>query len=164
VSETAGDPQGASVALITVDDIAKAYDFGASHPLRPERVLLTYEHIRDLGLMDWVEEISARVASDAEITAVHAEDFVAMVQAIDAGSVDEREGLEFGLGTPDDPIFAGMHRSARSKPWCWAAFGTPSTRREAFTMPAAERHRDSASTTIRRRPSPRSWSCARIGA
>jgi acetoin utilization protein AcuC len=106
------EPRSRSVALVTVDDIAKAYDFGASHPLRPERVLLTYELIGDLGLMDGVQEITARVATDSEITAVHAEDFVAMVKAIDAGSVDEREGLEFGLGTPDDPIFAGMHKAS----------------------------------------------------
>jgi acetoin utilization protein AcuC len=35
-----------------------------------------------------------------------------MVKAIDGGEVDERKGLEFGLGTPDDPIFAGMHRAS----------------------------------------------------
>ena len=101
-----------SVALVTVEDIAKAYDFGSSHPLRPERVLLTYDHIRDLGLGALIEEVSSRSATGAEIAAVHDDDFIAMVKAIDAGEVDEREGLEFGLGTPDDPIFAGMHRAS----------------------------------------------------
>jgi len=101
-----------SVALVTVDDIAKAYDFGSSHPLRPERVLLTYERIRTLGLIEAAREVPSRSATDAEIEAVHDPDFVAMVKAIDAGTADEREGLDFGLGTPDDPIFAGMHRAS----------------------------------------------------
>lgn len=101
-----------TVALVTVDDIAKAYDFGASHPLRPERVLITYDHIRELGLSEVAREVSSRPATDAEIEAVHDAAFVAMVKAIDAGTVDEREGLPFGLGTPDDPIFAGMHRAS----------------------------------------------------
>ncbi|MFP5351324.1 MAG: acetoin utilization protein AcuC [Actinomycetota bacterium] len=101
-----------SVALVTVDDIAKAYDFGASHPLRPERVLLTYDHIRNLGLGEVAREISSRSATDEEIEAVHDRDFIDMVKAIDAREVDEREGLPFGLGTPDDPIFAGMHRAS----------------------------------------------------
>lgn len=101
-----------SVGLVTVADIAKTYDFGSSHPLRPERVLFTYDHIRDLGLGARSEEFASRPATDAEIAAVHDADFVAMVKAIDAGQVDEHKGLEFGLGTPDDPIFAGMHRAS----------------------------------------------------
>ena len=102
------------VALVTVEDIARAYDFGSSHPLRPERVLLTYENIRAAGLMDLahVREIPSRSATDDEILAVHDRDFVSMVKAIDAGSEDERRGLEFGLGTPDNPIFAGMHSAS----------------------------------------------------
>lgn len=98
------------MALVTVDDIAKAYDFGSSHPLRPERVLLTYDHIRELGLR--AEEVPSRSATVEEIAAVHDRDFIAMVQAIDAGEVDPRKGLMFGLGTPDDPIFEGMHKAS----------------------------------------------------
>ena len=100
-----------SVALVTVEDIARAYDFGSSHPLRPERVLLTYDGVRDVGLtaLPNVLEIPSRSATDAEITAVHDEEFVAMVKAVDAGTAGRREALEFGLGTPDNPIFDGMH-------------------------------------------------------
>ncbi len=100
------------MALVTVEDIAKAYDFGSSHPLRPERVLLTYDHIADLGLHAKMTDVPSRSATDAEIGAVHDRDFIAMVKAIDSGEVDPRAGLSFGLGTPDDPIFAGMHRAA----------------------------------------------------
>ncbi|MDQ3951373.1 MAG: acetoin utilization protein AcuC, partial [Actinomycetota bacterium] len=100
-----------SVALVTVEDIARAYDFGPSHPLRPERVLLTYDAVRGLGLtaLPNVVEVPSRSATDAEITAVHDEEFVAMVKAVDAGTAGPRDALEFGLGTPDNPIFDGMH-------------------------------------------------------
>ncbi|HJR45518.1 MAG TPA: acetoin utilization protein AcuC [Actinomycetota bacterium] len=100
------------VALVTVEDIAKAYDFGPSHPLRPERVLITYDLIEATGLGRRIEEVSSRSATDDEIAAVHDPDLIAMVKAIDAGTVDERRGLDFGLGTPDDPIFAGMHKAS----------------------------------------------------
>lgn len=103
-----------SVALVTVEDIARAYDFGSSHPLRPERVLLTYDAIRDLGLvaLDNVSEVPSRSATDEEILAVHDEDFVAMVKAVDGGEANRRDALEFGLGTPDNPIFDSMHRAS----------------------------------------------------
>ncbi|MGH2748122.1 MAG: acetoin utilization protein AcuC [Actinomycetota bacterium] len=103
-----------SVALVRVEDIARAYDFGSAHPLRPERVLITYENARDLGFLDFdhVAEIPSRSATDDEITAVHATDFVQMVKDIDSGAADPARGLEFGLGTPDDPIFDGMHAAS----------------------------------------------------
>jgi acetoin utilization protein AcuC len=103
-----------SVVLVTIEDIARAYDFGSSHPLRPERVLLTYENIRSLGLLEQpnVQERPARSATDDEITAVHDQEFLATVKAIDEGTIDRRRGLEFGLGTPDDPIFDRMHAAA----------------------------------------------------
>jgi acetoin utilization protein AcuC len=100
------------VALVTVEDIARAYDFGASHPLRPERVLLTYDHIRELGLIDLVREVPSRSATDEEILAVHARDYVDVVKGIDDGSVGRSAGFEYGLGTGDNPIFQGMHRAS----------------------------------------------------
>ena len=102
------------VALVEVDDIARAYDFGSSHPLRPERVLLTYDNIRDLGFISSgrAREVSARVSTDKEILGAHDPRFVEVVKGIDAGDLDPSEGRPYGLGTPDDPIFAGMHKAS----------------------------------------------------
>jgi acetoin utilization protein AcuC len=99
---------------VSIGDLGRLYDFGASHPLRPERVLLTYDNIRKLGLvdLDHVSEIDARVASDDEIVAAHDAAFVSTVKGIDSGEVSEREGLAFGLGNQDDPIFPNMHRAS----------------------------------------------------
>ncbi|MDQ3941412.1 MAG: acetoin utilization protein AcuC [Actinomycetota bacterium] len=75
---------------------------------------MTYDNIRELGLLERpeVDEISSRSAGDAEIMAVHDDDFVTTVKGIDDGTIPERGGLEYGLGTPDDPIFAHMHRAS----------------------------------------------------
>ena len=103
-----------SVALVTVDDIARKYDFGPQHPLRPERVLLTYENIRALDLIfrNNVTEIPARVAVDAEILAAHARDYVEVVKALDWGMLPPSQALHYGLGTPDNPVFINMHEAS----------------------------------------------------
>src|SRR5919199_699325 len=97
--------------LVTVEDIARAYDFGPSHPLRPERVLLTYQHVRNLGLDrdDALTLEPARSATVEEIAAVHDQAFIDTVRAIDNGDEPPGAGARYGLGTVDDPIFPGMH-------------------------------------------------------
>lgn len=105
---------GDSVGLVRVDDLARAYDFGASHPLRPERVLLTYDLIESLGLAASpnVTMLPGRVASRDEILAVHARDYVEIVEGVDEGRVDAGTAFDYGLGTPDNPIFHGMHAAS----------------------------------------------------
>lgn len=103
-----------TVGLVTVEDVAKTYDFGPSHPLRPERVLLTYDNIESTGLgrLPNVRTLPGRSATTSEILRAHAKDFVEVVQAIDWGTVPPRHGLEYGLGTPDNPIFHNMHEAS----------------------------------------------------
>ncbi|MEA2497836.1 MAG: acetoin utilization protein AcuC [Actinomycetota bacterium] len=103
-----------TTALVTVEDIAKTYDFGATHPLRPERVLLTNENIRTLGLegLPSVKILTSRSATDEEIARAHSQEFIDVVKGIDEGSIPESHGLEYGLGTGDNPIFRNMHRAA----------------------------------------------------
>lgn len=98
-----------TVALVTVDDAARRYDFGPQHPLRPERVLLTYEHIRELGLAERATEIPPRIATDDEIRGAHSADFVEVVKGMDWGTVPSSNASAYGLGTPDNPIFDDMH-------------------------------------------------------
>jgi acetoin utilization protein AcuC len=102
------------VALVRVDDIARLYDFGPSHPLRPERVLLTYDNIDRLRLVqrEHVVDVSSTPATDGQILAVHDAQFVGAVKALDAGEMERSDALEFGLGTPDDPIFPNMHAAS----------------------------------------------------
>jgi acetoin utilization protein AcuC len=89
-----------------------AYNFGPGHPMAPERMDLTIRLARSLGLLDLahVAVEAPEVASDAELETVHAPEFVEAVHRVseDPAWPDEARGL----GTEDDPAFAGMHEAA----------------------------------------------------
>src|ERR1017187_9164660 len=92
------------------DDRLAGYDFGPSHPLAPVRVELTIELARQLGVLDatGVSVVAPRPATDAELELVHDPAYIAAVKR--ASGSDPGPALDrFGLGTEDDPIFAGMH-------------------------------------------------------
>ena len=91
------------------DERLVGYDFGSSHPLAPVRVELAVRLSRDLGLLDVdnVTEIGAHHATDDELRLVHTQRYLDAVRR--AGSNPSTVDLLHGLGTDDDPVFAGMH-------------------------------------------------------
>lgn len=92
------------------DDLI-GYDFGPGHPLAPVRVDLTMRLARALGLFacDAVTSVGVAPASDAELATVHTPAYLAAVK--EAGST-LRGDSRYGLGSPDNPVFAGMHAAA----------------------------------------------------
>ena len=89
-----------------------AYNFGPGHPMAPERMDLTARLARSLGLfeLDHVAVQEPSVASDAELETVHSAGYVAAVRQVSADPSRPDEAR--GLGTEDDPAFAGMHEAA----------------------------------------------------
>jgi acetoin utilization protein AcuC len=89
-----------------------AYNFGHSHPMAPERMELTAKLAGSLGLLalDHVTVAAPEVATDEELQSVHTPEFVAAVPRVseNPGAPDEARGL----GTEDDPAFAGMHEAS----------------------------------------------------
>jgi acetoin utilization protein AcuC len=81
------------------------YDFGPSHPLAPVRVTLTMELAAALGVLDAAEVRAPSPASDDELMLVHDAEYIAAVRA-------GKPALWYGLGTPDDPVFDGMHEAS----------------------------------------------------
>ncbi len=97
-------------ALLMWDDAVTGYDFGASHPMDPVRLDLTMGLVRAYGLDRVVDVVAAPVAGDSTLRLVHREDYVAAVRA---ASADPRGADQaYGLGTVDDPAFAGMHEAS----------------------------------------------------
>ena len=99
------------------DERLTGYDFGPGHPLAPVRVELTVELARAFGLLDHdgVTVERPAPATDAELELVHDAGYIEAVrQAGDAGPGATLVGslLRFGLGTPDDPVFPGMHEAS----------------------------------------------------
>src|ERR1700746_2389208 len=92
------------------DEQLTRYDFGPSHPLAPVRVELRIALARAFGVLtgSGVSVGQPEPATDAELELVHDPRYIAAVRQAGGPSPDA-SALRFGLGTPDDPIFPGMH-------------------------------------------------------
>lgn len=93
------------------DDALTEYDFGPGHPLAPIRVDLTMALARELGVLGApnVTMDGVTPASDEELFLVHDPEYVAAVKQVDDHL--QPDGAH-GLGTPDNPLFRGMHDAA----------------------------------------------------
>ncbi|MFF0476639.1 acetoin utilization protein AcuC [Streptomyces sp. NPDC004284] len=96
-----------SRALLMWDEAVTRYDFGSEHPMDPVRLALTMSLVRAYGLDRAVDVVAAKPAGDSTLRLVHREDYVAAVRA--ASADPRRADQSYGLGTADDPAFAGMH-------------------------------------------------------
>ena len=99
-----------AVALVRCPE-ARIYDHGPAHPLRPDRVLLTWELIAATGLdsRPGVRAIGCDPAPDDVLELVHTPDFIEATKA--AGSGVEGSWARFGYGPGDNPIFDRMHEA-----------------------------------------------------
>lgn len=89
-----------------------SYNFGLGHPMAPERMELTARLARSLGLLD-LEHVTVappEVAGDDQLVTVHSPEFVAAVRRV--SETPDIPDLDRGLGTEDDPAFAGMHEAS----------------------------------------------------
>lgn len=84
------------------------FSYGSGHPMRPERLRLTYELINHLGLLEEGERVEARPATDAEILTAHSEKYLRILKEADCGRVPS-EGSGYGLGFGDNPVFKGLY-------------------------------------------------------
>ncbi|KEI44298.1 MAG: acetoin utilization protein AcuC [Saccharopolyspora rectivirgula] len=84
------------------------YDLGGEHPLHPIRLELTIELASALGVLDGVEFVKPRMATDAELGRVHTSEYLAAVRSAPLTGWEAGHGL----GTDDNPIFEQMHDAA----------------------------------------------------
>ena len=93
------------------------YDYGPHHPMRIERLKLTYELIRACGLLDLPDLLilEAEPAADADILKYHRPEYVDVLKHCGSAGFNE-EAASFGLGAGDNPVFRGL--------WEWSALTT----------------------------------------
>ncbi|MFH8795835.1 acetoin utilization protein AcuC [Streptomyces sp. NPDC017941] len=94
-------------AQLMWDEAVTGYDFGPQHPMDPVRLTLTRSLIDAFGLDRELDVVAAKRAGESTLGLVHREDYVRAVRAASADPASARG--EYGLGTEDDPAFAGMH-------------------------------------------------------
>ena len=89
------------------DERLTGYDFGPGHPLAPVRVELTIALAEEFGVLaePGVSVAAPASASTAELELVHDPRYITAVRT---GVAD----AAFGLGTPDNPVFSGMHEAS----------------------------------------------------
>ena len=102
----------AAVARVAWDEAMTRYDFGRGHPMDPVRLDLTMRLAGALGLLDapGVEVVAPVVADDDLLGLVHTPDYLAAVRRTSADPA--RPDRTRGLGTDDNPAFAGMHEAS----------------------------------------------------
>jgi acetoin utilization protein AcuC len=98
------------VALVVAPE-ARAYDLGPQHPLKIDRVLLTWELIEAVGLdqRSNVVRAGAAAASDELLGVVHTAEFIDATRR--AGHGEEGDWARYGYGPGDNPIFDRMHEA-----------------------------------------------------
>ena len=99
-------------ACVVFDDSLTGYDFGPGHPMSPLRVDLTVRLARSLAVLDStnVSVVAAPTASDGELALVHSAAYIEAVRRVSDSPGDD--DLLHGLGTDDNPTFAGMHQAS----------------------------------------------------
>jgi len=93
------------------DEALTKYDFGPGHPLAPVRVELTIALAREFGVLarPEVAVLTPVAAQMTELELVHDADYI---DAVRQAGLDGRGNGRYGLGTPDNPVFAGMHEAS----------------------------------------------------
>ncbi|MEU8351646.1 acetoin utilization protein AcuC, partial [Streptomyces sp. NPDC048845] len=97
-------------AQLMWDEAVTGYDFGPGHPMDPVRLALTMRLVEAFGLDGKLRVTAAKAAGDSTLRLVHRSDYVSAVRRVSADPA-AADG-SFGLGTEDDPAFAGMHEAS----------------------------------------------------
>ncbi len=95
-----------SELAIVYDDSLSNYDFGSRHPLKPQRLKLTYELLKTIGYLERsnVSIFEPKMAEDEEISLFHTKDYIEQVKRY------SKEGTGF-LDSGDTPAFEGCYEA-----------------------------------------------------
>jgi acetoin utilization protein AcuC len=95
------------------------FDYGPAHPLRMERLGLTWRLMDAYGLasLPQAKIVAPEPANEASIARFHAPEYLEVLKQVSSGSAQRGQGLrraaQHGLGPGDNPIFAGLWDAAR---------------------------------------------------
>lgn len=107
----ASHDRGTMKKVFTYSDDFGSYNYGDEHPMKPVRLKLTYELIKEYGLFDLPEVavVEGRKASREEILLAHTADYIEALHDANDGTIDPSTGFRFSLGAGDNPVFKGVY-------------------------------------------------------
>ncbi|MFC4556721.1 acetoin utilization protein AcuC [Virgibacillus kekensis] len=88
------------------------YHFHPEHPFNQKRVLLAKELLEEINTLSESDMVEPRLATEEELALFHDRAYIETVKKAGAGLLNSEEGIEYGLGTEDTPIFSDMHEAA----------------------------------------------------
>jgi acetoin utilization protein AcuC len=99
-------------ALVHSDAYGR-FDYGATHPLRMERLGLTFALMQALGLtaLAGTRVLAPTPAPDAALRGFHAEEYLAVLRAAGAG-LGIPDAARYGLGPGDNPVWPGCYEAS----------------------------------------------------
>lgn len=88
-----------------------SYELAPSHPFKPVRFELTASLLTTSGLLAPEEVVPPAALPRDALLEAHDEGYVAAVERLSAPGVaaTPEDAARYGLGTPDNPVFPGMH-------------------------------------------------------
>src|SRR5262245_26392264 len=94
-------------------DAYKRFDYGPEHPLRMERLGLTFGLMEAYGLtrLPGTEVLPPPLAPEATLRTFHTDEYLAVLRAASAGEVVP-EAYRYGLGPGDNPIWPGCYEAS----------------------------------------------------
>lgn len=100
-------------ALVYSDAFTR-FDYGPEHPLRMERLGLTWRLMQAYGLttLPGATVTPPALADECVIEQFHSRRYLEVLKAADSGHAPSEAAL-FGLGPGDNPVFAGLWEVAR---------------------------------------------------
>jgi acetoin utilization protein AcuC len=90
------------------------FDYGAEHPLRMERLGLTWRLMDAYGLtrLQGMQRFEPPPAGEADLRRFHTAEYLDVLKRADRGSLSGDAGLH-GLGPGDNPVFPGLWEAAQ---------------------------------------------------
>ncbi|WP_404453661.1 acetoin utilization protein AcuC [Virgibacillus necropolis] len=96
-------------ASFIFSDAMLQYHFHKDHPFNQKRVTLAKDLLVASKALSDDQIIAPRKATEEELALFHDPAYIQAIQKASKGLLKEDEGLEYGIGTEDTPIFNNMH-------------------------------------------------------
>lgn len=90
----------------------QTYKFNNDHPFNQLRVELTYDLLRKINAITDNDIAPPRMATVDELALVHDRKYIKAVELAGHGKLTSEEGMNYGIGTEDTPIFKDMHEAS----------------------------------------------------